>query len=84
MTKLKEDDLVVKNLRLHTLRKLFNMFCIFKREYKENKYSPDVWQRCEACILCDIPWSMKDTEITGSFKRDLCFAIWHERIMGND
>lgn len=80
---MKEDDLVVKNLRLHTLRKLFNMFCIFKVEYKKDGHFPDVWQKCDGCILCDVPWRLPGeiSKIQGAIDRNLCFAIWHEEIL---
>lgn len=70
-----------KNLTIKKLEKLFRMFCVHTIEYEADTYSPDTWQNCNECILRDLPFVMKGSEIVGDCKRDLCFAIWHEGIL---
>jgi len=78
-----DSDIVVKNLTKARLRRLLNMFCIYRKEYHTDRYVCH-WEKCNACILRDIPWklpgSTKDS-IVGEINRDLCFAIWHEGIL---
>ena len=75
-----DSDIVVKNLTKLRLRRLLEMFCIYRREYHVDKYVCH-WERCSACILRDIPWKMDCGKIKGTVVRDLCFAIWHEDIL---
>ena len=62
------------------IEKLFRMFCVYTIEYKGGENLTD---DCSLCVLRDIPWVMKGSKITGNFRRDLCFAIWHEDILNN-
>jgi len=60
------------------VQKLFKMFCLHMKEYKGKEIYPFVWQNCKECILREIPWQL---ELHSPIFRDLCFAVWHERIL---
>jgi hypothetical protein len=66
------------------IAKLFRMFCVHVVEYEGGAHYGGA-EDCSLCLLRDIPFDVqvpracdKKTDI---IERDLCFAIWHERIL---
>ena len=59
-----DSDIVLKNLTKARLRRLLNMFCVHAIEYHQGHYVCH-WEKCNACILCDIPW--KEDEVLSGF-----------------
>ena len=37
------------------------------------------WQDCHDCKLKDISWMVPHT--MGEIERDMCFAVWHQRVL---
>jgi len=77
-----DSDIVVKNLTKKRLKRLLDMFCVHAKEYHADHFVCH-WEKCNACILRDIPWRIPGeiSKIQGAIDRDLCFAIWHEGIL---
>ena len=78
--KMADSDIVVKNLTKKRLKRLLEMFCIYRREYHVDKYVCH-WERCSACILHDIRWDLPNCESAVGKVKNLCYAIWHEDIL---
>ena len=75
-----DSDIVVKNLTKVRLKRLLNMFCIHVKDYHAGHFVCH-WEKCNVCILSNIPWEWKGNANQGRCQRDLCFAIWHEDIL---
>lgn len=75
-----DSDIVMKNLTKGRLRRMLNMLCIHVKEYHAGHFVCH-WQRCNACLLCEIPWTDKNAKHYLNKQKDLCYAIWHEDIL---
>ena len=71
-------------LPIEVIKKIFDTYCIHKKEYDENKPFPESWIDCEECILKKMTWIVGNGDVLESVVgviRDACFAIWHEDIL---
>ena len=72
-------DRLKRNLSKENIKKLFDSLCKHKKEYKN--YSDDWdWSKCKDCVLHRIDhYVLHGFVENGVIKRDVCFAIWHDR-----
>lgn len=70
----------INDFTSETLKAMLQNECKHLKEYEEeerNQKSEFRWQNCNECSLCEIGWTLPNSNIY----RDMCFALWHENIL---